>query len=57
VVEPEAVRAFPVVIARRILTGNANQVLAKSQDGVFVSVEGLRQARCNSMSISLLMLA
>ena len=49
-VEPEAVqlpvnavRAFAVVIARRILTGNANEVLAKSQDGVFVNLEGLRQ--------------
>src|SRR5262249_46306256 len=49
-VEPEAVqlpvkavRAFAVVIARWILTRSTNQVLAKSQEGVFVGVEGLRQ--------------
>ena len=48
VVEPEAVqfqtkavRAFAIVIARRILTRDTNQVLAKSQDGVSVDVEGL----------------
>jgi hypothetical protein len=48
VVESEAVQfqvkavcAFAIVIARWVFTRNTNQVLAKSQDGVFVGVEGL----------------
>jgi hypothetical protein len=49
-VEPEPVqlwkkpvRTFAVVIARRILTRDANQVVAKRQDGIFVIVEGLSE--------------
>jgi hypothetical protein len=41
--QPDAVHALAIMIAGRILAGNSDEVLAKSQDGLSVSIERLLQ--------------
>jgi len=42
--QPNAIHAFAVGVAWWVLTGDSDEVLAKSQDGLFVGVERLSQA-------------